>query len=278
MFLICLQIVIVDEIKAQTSVSIGYGISTYKGDLSLNNFIDDLKHLGPAFSLSLKYPIFRRTKLRFGYFMGQLQADDSNSTDLAINIRNLNFFSTIHEFSLGGEYLISDLIMKEQNPIGIYVLGGLAYFDNKPYTNYNGLNVELAPLGTEGQAAPYSTSGYALMIGGGLQIDLNASISITIELIGRLTGTDYLDDVSGDYPDYSELSISNGFLAAALSDRRDEFLGAPEGTVDIVGIGESGRRGNPNSKDYYGSLLFSFLIRLGQSENNSNKGILCPSM
>lgn len=61
-----------------------------------------------------------------------------------------------------------------------------------------------------------------------------------------MTFTDYLDDLSSDYVEYSELLNGNGPLAAALGNRIGEYLGT-EPVIMETGTA----RGNPQKKDWY---------------------------
>jgi len=276
LFLISCLIVPLSAI-GQLELNLGSGGVLYRGDLSLNNLLKDFKNTGFAFQIGLKWQLFDNARIRLHGFSGQIQGDDNKSEDPARALRNLDFFSTVYELSLGADYSFLHSRLQNRN-FDLYAIGGLAFFSNNPMTEYNGLTVALPPLRTEGQATPYSITDLAVQIGGGISVHLNNSISINFELIGRLTQNDYLDDVSGEYPDYNTLLQSQGQLSAALSDRRDEFFNAPEGTTDLPGVGENGRRGNANSKDYYSSFMINFVIRLGQSNNGLAKGILCPTI
>ena len=265
------------SIWGQNMVSIGYGTTLYKGDLSLPGFFEDFKNAGQAFQIQYKAPLNKQMKLRLGFMAGQIKGDDAGASTLAQRQRNLKFFSSIKEGQLALEYTFSDRFMRN-SPLSLYAVGGLVYFSFDPQTNYNGIERKLAPLKTENQTVAYKTKDFALQMGGGIQLELNEAIALNFELVGRLTNTDYLDDVSGGYPDYNLVLDSQGPITAALSDRRDEFFNLPEGTTDAPGIGTNGTRGNPNSKDYYITGILSIIIHLNPDFNSGTKGILCPKL
>jgi hypothetical protein len=100
-------------------------------------------------------------------------------------------------------------------------------------TNFRGNEVRLQPLGTEGQGMPGFDSKYNLMsaglsLGGGAKIKISETINIGFESSLRRTLTDYLDDLSGNYVNYDDLSAGNGVLAASLGNRMNEYLGQSE--------------------------------------------------
>jgi hypothetical protein len=65
------------------------------------------------------------------------------------------------------------------------------------------------------------------------------------------TFTDYLDDVSTIYIAYPELLEKAGSLTAALANRQGEY----NGTEPVV-VQTGSQRGNPTSKDYFGTITF----------------------
>jgi hypothetical protein len=108
-------------------------------------------------------------------------------------------------------------------------------------------------LGTEGQflpnptgnnPAPYKLTQICFPMGVGARFALSRHIDLEIETGFRKTFTDYLDDVSGLYPDLDALRAQNP-VAAILSDRidRSQF---PQGGAVVNGI-----RGDRTQSDWY---------------------------
>lgn len=93
----------------------------------------------------------------------------------------------------------------------------------------------------------------AIPFGAGLKISLSERINLGFEFGVRLTLTDYLDDVSGNYPDLAELEKLDP-TASLLSFRTPEIL------PQLAGNPKGKPRGNPNNKDGYfiGSITLSF--------------------
>jgi hypothetical protein len=91
-------------------------------------------------------------------------------------------------------------------------------------------------------------------------------VYVSIEIGPRITFTDYLDDVSGDYPDFELLSQFKGPTAVAISYRADEL---PGGTP--IGELKSGSRGNARDNDWYFFNSFTVGYKLNVKEYYKRK-------
>ena len=139
-----------------------------------------------------------------------------------------------------------------------YLFSGFTVLHFNPKTELDGETYDLRTFGTEGQfrGEEYYSIGGALTFGGGIKFDLSYRWSINIELSSRKLFTDYIDDVSGTYPDMDDLEALRGPIAVALSDRSL--------IADGVRIGEEGRqRGNGRQNDNYTTLGISLLYYFG---------------
>lgn len=261
---------------AQSSVGVGFGYSIYRGDLSHPSIFSDLEQAGMAFNVNYKLQLRKSLRARIGLYIGQISGNDATSESLTQQRRNLRFRNNLSELSIAGEYNFSNEVIGG-SPLSFFALGGVSIYRSSPTTDYNGLRYALRELNTENQSQSYALYHPSILLGGGVEYELNDAISITFEIIGRITSNDYLDDVSGDYPDYNLTLEQQGFISAYLSDRREEFLGLPEGTTDIPGLGNI--RGNPSSKDFFITAMFNLLIRINPNDyvGQNRKRILCPS-
>ena len=189
---------------------------------------------------------------RVAYYHGWLRASDAEGHINNMQGRNLSFQSHLDELS--GVLRIKSLRLipyrKRFAIIEPYVFGGAAYFHFNPRTKYNGTWYDLHALGTEGQYLssgnnpdPYKLYQMALLFGGGIERSLNIHWVLGIEIGFRKTFTDYLDDVSWNYPDQLHMKEEMGPVAAALSDPSDRNK-YPEGRAGYL-------RGNPELKDWY---------------------------
>ena len=196
-----------------------------------------------------------RIALRVNFLYGRVGSSDYES-GLELQVRrNLSFRSTILEIGpiIEVNFFPYELGQTDtdQAKFGTpYFFGGITYMKMNPKAEYEGEWLALQPLGTEGQRTsqnsknPYSLSQISIPFGFGFKINIAQQLALSIEYGMRKTFTDYLDDVSGLYPDQTILAQQSGTLSAELSDRSEN----PEG-INNTNYGLS--RGNPNNKDWY---------------------------
>ncbi len=260
-------------------LGIGVGGTQYSGDLDAPDFSTNLAQTQFAFNLFFKYNLDQRFGLKASYLRGTVQASDSNSDQLWQLQRNLSFSSSINEFAALLEINLFkfDPYDDRTSFVTPYLFGGVALFKFNPTTEYLGQTVSLQPLGTEGQGLPgydekYSLTEFSIPFGGGLKIRLSEKMIIGLEIGARKTFTDYIDDVSTVYADYDILRAGNGELAAALSNRKGEYLENPDPT-------EAGSaRGKSTIKDYYLTGMLNFSYRFESLFSfGSNQGVGCPT-
>jgi hypothetical protein len=223
------------------------GIANYQGDLQPQFFT--VQDANPGAAAILKYGINDRFYLRAGFSFGSIAAYDANNK-AELQPRNLNFRSGIKEFSAGLEYR---LFSPDQHSVTPYVFVAGGVFQFKPYTFYgvNFTKTYLQPLGTEGQGLPeypgtklYSLTQFCIPYGLGIKWQLNCNLNVGFEFRQTKIFTDYLDDVSTEYPAEAALLRGRGQTAVDLSWRGDEFDGTPYPPPNT-------RRGNPDQGDWY---------------------------
>lgn len=273
----------IDAQKAYWELGFGGGVSSYWGDLNSESFSDNFMNMNPAGNIFLRYN-YENFSARSILTIGKLKGSDANSIDEGRLMRNLSFFSPITEFSIVGEYNIFKFHPDDNEALFTpYVSLGVGVLKFDPRTEYNGSIIKLQPLGTEGQGlsgnpAKYKLTTLAIPIGGGFKFRINKNLIGSIEMIGRATFTDYLDDVSTTYAPYNVLLANNGELSANLSQRLDEFLGEGEGSNASQTDGQI--RGGPDVNDYYFSFMINLSYNLGSKlqlgGRSSRRGTSCP--
>ncbi len=222
------------------------GGSYYIGDLNPNrHFV----YSSPAFGLIARYNYSTRHSLRLTANYGKVYGNDSDSKDPYQINRNLSFHSNILELAIGFEvdlfkYRINDM----KYPISPYFIYQIAYFRMNPIAMYNDEEVSLQELGTEGQGSSFSDKNryklnqLSVPLGIGVKFNIAKRFAMSLEYGIRLTFTDYLDDVSGQYISATDLAATRGPLAAYLSDP----------SLNNISYHSPGSdRGNPNTKDWY---------------------------
>ena len=231
------------------------GGSYYIGDLNQRHF----KNTHLAGGILFRYNIHSRLAWRSNIMYGSLEADDADAKrDIIVN-RNLSFQSNILEVGTGLEFTYLPFeIGHDQYKGTAYLLAEIAVMRMNPTTEYNGDEVELQPLGTEGQGTSQSSRGnypltqLAIPLGVGFKFSLGKNVALNLEYGIRFLFTDYLDDVSSyRYVDPTVLQAENGPIAADLSNR------SLDGS-------RFGRRGNPATRDWYSFFGAGVTFRLGR--------------
>jgi hypothetical protein len=217
------------------------GGTHYSGDLG-NAGIPKLIYAagGIGFGVELN----NRMLINTNFFYGKMGGHDKYS--LKTRERNLSFYSHIAELSIQFEYNLFDLYEYKVTP---HFFTGFGVFNYSPYTKIGESVVFLSNLNTEGQGfidgrKKYKPTQISIPFGGGLTWAITDNKRISIFSGIRKTFTDYLDDVSTDYVDYTTLLNTRGNEAVALAFRGDEYNGA---TYPTAGT----QRGNKKNKDYY---------------------------
>jgi hypothetical protein len=226
-------------------LGLSVGLSNYQGDLN-NNFSYQFSRYGVGGDFALVFSKHFGTRLTV--YNGEVAASDATNNNPANRNRDLAFRSEITEV---GAQMVYSLFGKRQGWLARanytpYLFLGIGIFHFNPQDSLNGVWYNLQPLGTEGQQLhstypqPYSLTQVSIPFGIGFDYRLTDEFDIGIELGFRKTFTDYLDDVSGTYPDETLLAENEGNLAAALSNRT---LNHNAKTGDP--------RGDPTSNDSY---------------------------
>jgi len=236
------------------------GVSYYLGDLNTNY---DLSKPGFGTGLAGRYNFNPRVAFRFGLNYSRISADDQFSDNIYERARNLSFRSDIYD--MGGRVEFNFMTFRHGSRdefFSPYFFTGLGLFRFNPKAYYNEEWVELQPLGTEGQDidAEYQLTSVNFQYGGGVKISLNYVWSLNLEIAGHSAFTDYLDDVSGTYPDKTYIRRLRGQRAVNLSDRSVAIPGFSD-----FNVGEAGRqRGDDTNKDSYYHVGIGLMYYFGQ--------------
>lgn len=262
-------------------VSLRAGLSNYQGDLQDKGFtFKKSKFIG---SLGVRHDLSEHITLRSYLSFTKLSGDDKLSKSSFARARNLNFTSSLQELEVSVQYNIFSLNDKWWTP---YVFAGVGIFHYKPYTTYNGNKVFLQPLSTEGQGVvsgvkSYKLTQFTIPFGVGAEYALNEDIRIGLEFGYRKTFTDYIDDASNRYVDYTTLLNAKGQTAVDLAYRGDEL---PGGAPYPVG---GTLRANEKKKDayYFTTLTITFRPFVDQYQRTSGiasmkkkKKVGCPGI
>ena len=244
--------------QAQKGYELGpwLGVSNYFGELNANYRLLDV---GPALGFAGRYNFGKRICAKGSINYGYIYGSDSDNSNNFERRRNLDFKSHLADLTATGEFNFLPYTHGSQlEYFTPYITAGVNVFYHAPFTELDGQNHFLRPLGTEGQAPgnEYSFVNAGIVYGGGFKWDINYYWSVNIEFTMRRLFTDYLDDVSQTYPGQAQILADRGVIAAQLSDRSIE----PQ-------IGEAGRqRGDATRKDQYSFFGVSFMRYFGNVE------------
>lgn len=242
--------------KKYISFGGGLGISNYFGDLTprTTRTSSDLNYTRSYLTFYHLARIHPNVSIRTQLSYQQLKGDDYSvsrlpnptSSDVGRFKRNLSFKNDVFEFASCAlfELFPTDRGFLRRNFINPYGVLGLSVYYHNPQTktpilpNQKSEWVNLQPLGTEGQFTnlpgtpkPYSLWQIGIPLGGGVRYRLMDKWDISLEICYRFVFTDYLDDVSGKYPDketYQEMLDQNNYLGITLSNRSAEPFSATE--------------------------------------------------
>lgn len=201
------------------------GGAGYMGDLNTNN---PLKVSGISAGGFVKYNFNPYFSAKLGYTFGNINAADSLSSNQQSRDRNLSFSTNLHELSLTGEFNFLDYVPSiSKNVFTPFIFAGVARVNYSPTAIYAGDRYALRPLTTEGQNKPYDEAAWAVPYGAGFKYNFSGRLNLVADIGYRYARTDYLDDVSRNYP---KVPLTDN-LARALSDRSGEvtgvYIGAP---------------------------------------------------
>lgn len=251
------------QIAQGQSLEFGFfaGASIYNGDLSPEDYAKYLEDLRPAGGIYLRGIVHPKLAIRGSFILGSLAADDKGRVN---DTRGLNFKSPLVELAVIGEVHPFRNRRNSSAPhLSPYFFGGVAAYYFNPKTTYLGEEIELQPLGTEGQGLPnapekYSRVQFSIPIGVGLHFQINNRLSISGEFGGRKLFTDYIDDVGHRDINYGILVSGNGAIAGELSLRNPDSR-PTEPTNDTY------FRGSDLLDWYYiGGITLAFQIQSGR--------------
>lgn len=253
-----------EAVVQEGEFGVGLGAGHYFGDLNTRAHLNRPKIAGTAF--------FRKNfgnyiAVRVGASFARLgYSDIYNTHNEYMTQRNLSFNSNVWELALQGDFNFFRFMPGEPGyNFTPYVTFGVGVFNYDPFAILNGQKYFLRPLNTEGQGntmypdrKPYGSMAFCIPFGAGVKYSINERINVGFEIVHRVTGTDYLDDVSKTYVDpsiFPTLPDGSPSPAYLLHDRSYEVVNEP--------IGIPGRqRGISTQKDQFVTAIFYISFNL----------------
>lgn len=234
----------------QVEVGAMLGFGNYFGDLANTPVLSETYPAGGVFA---RYNLSSSFALTGSINTTMVSGSDKNFSEN--QYRNLSFRSVIVEYGATIEFNYFKYgVGVLDKPYTSYIFAGISAFNFNPQTKYNGGWVDLNNIQTEGKK--YGLLSVAIPFGIGFKWRISKHFSMEGNFGLRKTFTDYLDDVSGTYPNVLTQLEKKGYLAALLSDRSVELSGEPFTSK------EGYRRGNSDFSDWYmiGGVCLSYRI------------------
>ncbi len=220
----------------QRELGIILGGSYYLGEI---NTTAHFRYSEPAAGIFFRYAPNFRYAFRWGFNYGSLYGSDASSKNPDQILRNANFRTKLYELNTIAEFnFVEYRLGSSRYYASMYIFAGIAGFHFKPEGNIGAGWQALQPMRTEGQARKYSLYQFSVPFGLGFKYNLGEIVGIAFEWGPRKTFTDYIDDISGKYPDPLKNPPSGNGLSYAYRNKE---------AVDLVGT----MRGNPRTKDWY---------------------------
>ena len=264
------------------SFGMSFGGSNYLGEIGGKldpraSILDlDLITTSPAFGAFLRYAANDYVRVTGEINYVHIRQADANAESPARQGRNLNFRNRMVEFGFRTDFTLFNVGQyryprRFNRPgktsfrafafTGVYGVlhNPQAQITDDPNNEWEDRWYDLRPLRTEGQVEEYASLIAAIPLGFGVEFGLKQGWIIGVESSWRSTFTDYLDDISGMYANPEYLSP----LAEAISSQTNpnviaEINDPASGTVVDHSYSEGGTyRGNPKTKDSYGTIQFT---------------------
>lgn len=230
------------------------GASNYYGDLSQGQ---NIKHFHPSAGVYQRYNLsdYFAWRNQFSYLFASGTTDGNKNYE----IQDLNFQTAIYEFSsmLSFDFHRFGTNINNQKSTPYALIGiGVFRFDPK---RLDAENISLYASNTGMRSHNYSRIQMSVPVGIGYKYKIShkrhqGAWIIGVEALWRKTFTDYLDDVTGRYPDFKDMKDKYGEQSAQYS--QPQVLNGlnpfPKGTF----------RGDEHLNDWYYFLGINLSYRI----------------
>jgi hypothetical protein len=244
------------------------GTSNYLGDIggkekTRRDFIADVKLAKTRWNVGgfVRYKWRPRLSLKAAIDYIRIEGDDKLSSNPGRRFRNFNFRNDMVDLSMTGEFFFyenNDLgnTYRYRNGFRAYLFAGVGAVYTNPKTFYRGEWVALQPLATEGVV--YRKIVATIPMGVGFYFTFNKRHRFGYELNYHKTFTDYLDDISGQYPADPGDDYDRHLILRTLDIPAED----PKLFQDNPGAYDShtwgAKRGDKTHKDAYVTMNFSY--------------------
>jgi len=229
------------------TAQLGAGFASYRGELKHNGSIqNEVSNV----SLGLEARLLPKIGMRFEVGRYSIRGHDKHAEDSSFALqRNLSFNSINYEATVQGVFFLKKYAKNytKRPKCEPYLLAGIGGTFISPTAKLNDEIFNLYELRTE--STEYSRFTMIIPVGIGLKWRINPFINLGTEINYRFTFSDYLDDVSGQFP--QTYPNNNTQL---LSNRKNEIPVVNQEAFDQLIAGQT--RGNSSDNDAYLFLNF----------------------
>jgi hypothetical protein len=247
------------------------GATNYLGDIggkekSRRDFVADMKLAETRWNVGAfaRYKWRPNISIKFEFDYLRIQGDDKLSSNPGRHARNFNFKNDVFALITTAQYFFytdPDLgnTYRYKNSFRAYIFGGVGGFYTNPKSRYQGEWVKMRDYFVEGYE--YKKIVFGVPVGVGFYFTFNKRNRYGFEFNYMKTFTDYLDDISGNYPDKpTGDSYTDGLTIRTPELGAQEIKDNPGGYYSHT-WGQ--KRGDPTNKDaiLYVSFSYSRVIR-----------------
>lgn len=226
------------------------GFSAYRGELKHNASVQgEISNL----SLGLEARLLSRWGARIEAGRYSIRGHDKHAPDSsAARQRNLSFTSANWEISLQGIFYLRKYAgdYYKRWPVDPYLMLGIGGTFISPVATLDSVSYKLYNYQTEDKS--YSRLVAVIPVGAGVKFRINTFLNFNAEVTYRYAFSDFLDDVSGAYPENYPDAITG-----QLSNRKDE-IGIVNQEAYENRLIPGGERGDPTDRDAY--LFINFKL------------------
>lgn len=242
------------------------GATNYLGDIggkekNRRDFVSDMKLSKTRWNggIFTRYRWKQNISLKLAFDYLRVEGDDKLSTNPGRRPRNMNFKNDILSLTQTAQFFFytdPDLgnTYRYKNSFRAYVFGGIGGFYTNPKTIYKGEWVKCRDYFVEG--VQYKKFVLGLPVGVGFYFTINKRNRLGFEFNYMKTFTDYLDDISGNYPEVAPSDPTTAALALRTpelpQDVKDQY------SKEILSHTWGQKRGDPTNKDAIVYMTFSY--------------------
>jgi hypothetical protein len=267
-------------------VSIGAGAGNFLGELGGANQVGtnglrdlEFSRTRPAFKIGYRYLLNPNIKIGADLLYGRLNGDDKLTKEPFRNNRNLHFRSPVVELGIfleyypftektGNIYGLRGVIGNKKLHFSPYISVGFGGFWFNPSALYPLDNKWYNLHSIQTENVSYKRVSFFIPTGVGIKSSLSRKLSIGLEISGRKTFTDYIDDVSTVYVDQAGEDAMTIYLSNPTTNIIPPTIDGPyESRPTDVGQ----QRGDPTDNDSYLFAIFTVHYRFLRYKRNLPK-------